>query len=325
MEAHAFLQYLFFSQWRRVRAQAAAAGIEIIGDIPIFTALDSADVWAHPELFQLDPLTLRPIAVAGVPPDYFSADGQLWGNPLYDWPAHAANGYAWWLDRLRAAFALADVVRIDHFRGFEAYWSVPAGAATARTGRWIQGPGLPFFSAVQAAIPGARLIAEDLGLLTPEITALREATGLPGMAVLQFAFGGSATNPYLPHNLRPNCVIYPGTHDNDTALGWYQTADESVRDHVRRYLRVSGREIGWDLIRSAYASVAGLAVIPLQDLLSLGPEGRFNTPGQAAGNWGWRYRAEQLERLQRDSAGYLRELAELHGRLRADLAKAARK
>ena len=324
-EAHAFLQYLFFTQWRQVRARVAAAGIEIIGDIPIFTALDSADVWAHPELFQLDPRTSRPRAVAGVPPDYFSADGQLWGNPLYDWPAQAATGYSWWLARLRAAFSLADVVRIDHFRGFEAYWSVPAGAATARTGRWVAGPGLPFFAAVQAALPGARLIAEDLGLLTPETTALREATGLPGMAVLQFAFGGDAANPYLPHNLRANCVIYPGTHDNDTALGWYQSADESVRDHVRRYLRVSGREIGWDLIRSAYASVASLAVIPLQDFLSLGPEGRFNTPGQAAGNWGWRYRAEQLERLQRDSAGYLRELAELHGRLRAQPVKQAKR
>ena len=324
-EAHAFLQYLFFTQWRQVRARVAAAGIEIIGDIPIFTALDSADVWAHPELFQLDPRTSRPTAVAGVPPDYFSADGQLWGNPLYDWPAHAANGYSWWLARLRAAFSLADVVRIDHFRGFEAYWSVPAGAATARTGRWVAGPGRPFFAAVQAALPGARLIAEDLGLLTPETTALREATGLPGMAVLQFAFGGDAANPYLPHNLRANCVIYPGTHDNDTALGWYQSADESVRDHVRRYLRVSGREIGWDLIRSAYASVAGLAVIPLQDFLSLGPEGRFNTPGQAAGNWGWRYRAEQLEHLQRDSAGYLRDLAELHGRLRAQPVKQTKK
>ncbi|MFZ9745122.1 MAG: 4-alpha-glucanotransferase [Opitutaceae bacterium] len=324
MEAHAFLQYLFFSQWRRVRTQAAAAGIEIIGDIPIFTALDSADVWAHPELFQLDPRTARPTAVAGVPPDYFSADGQLWGNPLYDWPVHAASGYGWWLDRLRAAFAFADVVRIDHFRGFEAYWSVPASAATARTGRWIEGPGLSFFSAVRTALPGARLIAEDLGLLTPETTALREATGLPGMAVLQFAFGGDAQNPYLPHNLHPNCVIYPGTHDNDTALGWYQTSDESIRDHVRRYLRISGREIGWDLIRCAYASVASLAVIPLQDLLSLGAEGRFNTPGQAAGNWGWRYRSEQLERLERDSAGYLRELAGLHGRLRTTPAKPGR-
>ena len=317
-EAHAFLQYLFFTQWRRVRKQAASAGIEIIGDIPIFTALDSADVWAQPELFQLDPRTSRPTGVAGVPPDYFSADGQLWGNPLYDWPAHAETGYAWWLARLRAAFAFADVVRIDHFRGFEAYWSVPAGSATARTGRWIPGPGLPFFAAVQRALPGARLIAEDLGLLTPETTALREATGLPGMAVLQFAFGADASNPYLPHNLRANCVIYPGTHDNDTTLGWYQSADESVRDHVRRYLRVSGREIGWDFIRAAYASVAGLAVISLQDFLSLGPEGRFNTPGQAAGIWGWRYRTEQLERLQSDSAGYLRELAELHGRLRME-------
>jgi len=193
-EAHAFLQYLFFAQWRRTRSRAAAAGIQIIGDIPIFTALDSADVWAHPELFQLDRRTSRPTAVAGVPPDYFSADGQLWGNPLYDWPAHAATGYAWWIARLRAAFTFADVVRIDHFRGFEAYWSVPAGAATARTGRWIPGPGLPFFAALKAALPSARLIAEDLGLLTPETTALPSRTPAPTTTTPRSA-GGRRSPP----------------------------------------------------------------------------------------------------------------------------------
>ena len=313
-EAYAFIQYLFYGQWASVRQRAAKLGIGIIGDTPIFTALDSADVWSNPELFQLDPKTSRPTAVARVPPDYFSADGQLWGNPLYDWPAHAADGYRWWLARLAANFELCDIVRIDHFRGFEAYWSVPAGAATARTGKWIPGPGLDFFNVVRAKMPDAKLIAEDLGLLTPETMALREATGLPGMAVLQFAFGGGSDNLYLPHNQRANCVVYPGTHDNDTTLGWYATTDEKTRDHVRRYLRVSGQEVGWDFVRSAYQSVANLAVIPLQDLLSLDSKARFNTPGKAQGNWSWRYRPEQLRTLREQSSGYLRELAALYGR-----------
>jgi 4-alpha-glucanotransferase len=313
-EAYAFIQYLFFGQWARLRAQAAKLGIRIIGDTPIFTALDSADVWTSPQLFQLDPKTHRPTAVAGVPPDYFSADGQLWGNPLYDWPAHASESYAWWIARLRASFDLCDVVRIDHFRGFEAYWSVPASSATARTGKWIPGPGLDFFRAVKAAMPGAQLIAEDLGLLTPATLALRDATGLPGMAVLQFAFGGKADNLYLPHNLRANSVIYPGTHDNDTTAGWYTTTDEASRDHLRRYLRVGGQEIAWDFVRTAYASVSNLAVISLQDLMSLGSEARFNTPGKSQGNWNWRYRPEQLSQLRQNSARYLRELAALYGR-----------
>ncbi len=313
-EAYAFIQYLFFGQWAQLRARATKLGIQIIGDTPIFAACDSADVWSAPQLFQLDRRTLRPTAVAGVPPDYFSADGQLWGNPLYDWPAHAAEKYAWWLARLRANFELCDIVRIDHFRGFEAYWSVPAGAATARGGAWITGPGLDFFRAVQRTIPGAKLIAEDLGLLTPATIALRQATGLPGMAVLQFAFGGKADNLYLPHNQQANTVVYSGTHDNDTTRGWYATADEKTRDHVRRYFRVSGQEVAWDFIRSAYSSVANLAVIPLQDLLSLGSEARFNTPGKSQGNWTWRYREEQLRSLADNSGAYLRELAALYGR-----------
>jgi len=313
-EAYEFIQYLFFGQWAQLRARATSRGIRIIGDTPIFTALDSADVWSSPHLFQLDPTTSRPTAVAGVPPDYFSADGQLWGNPLYDWAAHAAEGYAWWLARLRANFDLCDVVRIDHFRGFEAYWSVPADAPTARTGRWVTGPGLAFFRAVRTALPNVRLIAEDLGLLTPATLELRDATGLPGMAVLQFAFGGDADNLYLPHNQRANSVVYPGTHDNDTTLGWYATADEKTRDHVRRYLRVSGREVGWDFARVAYGCVAHLAILPLQDLMSLGSAARFNTPGSSQGNWTWRYRPEQLRDLHEKSAPYLRELAALYGR-----------
>jgi 4-alpha-glucanotransferase len=275
---------------------------------------DGADVWTHPELFELDRRTGRPLAVAGVPPDYFSADGPLWGNPLYDWPAHRADGYAWWLRRLRANLDLCDVVRIDHFRGFDTYWSIPAGAPDARTGRWRNGPGLEFFRKVREALPDCRLIAEDLGELSPSVVELREATGLPGMTILQFAFGGGADNLYLPHNLRANSVVYPGTHDNDTTLGWYAAAPEKTRDHVRRYFRVDGREIGWDFVRAAYAAVSNLAVIPIQDLLSLGPEARFNVPGRPDGNWQWRLPAGRLAALRRESAAYLRELGRLYGR-----------
>ncbi|HUL52863.1 MAG TPA: 4-alpha-glucanotransferase [Opitutaceae bacterium] len=315
VEGHAFSQYLFFGQWRRVRAVAAKRGVGIVGDLPIFVAMDSADVWSAPERFELDERTGRPLAVAGVPPDYFSADGQLWGNPLYRWDVHAADDYAWWRERLRAAFELYDVVRIDHFRGFADYWRVPVPAADARQGEWRSGPGLAFFDAARRALPGAKIIAEDLGELSGAARQLRRDTGLPGMAVLQFAFGGRSSNLYLPHNLEGNGVIYPGTHDNDTTLGWYAATGEPTRDHVRRYLRVSGTEIGWDFIRAAYAAVSRLAVIPLQDLLSLGSEGRFNTPGKADGNWQWRYRSAQLDRLSGRTAGYLRELANLHGRL----------
>jgi 4-alpha-glucanotransferase len=314
-EAHAFFQYLFYGQWREVRAKAKALDIALIGDAPIFVARDSADVWAHPELFQIDPGTGQPLAVAGVPPDYFSADGQLWGNPLYAWDRHAADGYAWWLARLRANFALCDILRIDHFRGFDTYWSIPPDATTAKAGRWENGPGLDFFSAVHHALPGCRLIAEDLGELMPSVHTLRRATGLPGMAILQFAFGGESDNTYLPHNLTANGVVYPGTHDNDTTAGWYQSAGEKSRDHVRRYLRIDGLEIAWDFVRAGYAAVSNLAVFPLQDLLGLGRAARFNTPGQPVGNWQWRYRADQLTTLHQSSAAYLRELGTLYGRL----------
>lgn len=313
-EAYAFLQYLFFGQWARVRARAAELGVGLIGDTPIFTAIDSADVWASPHLFHLDPATSRPTVVAGVPPDYFSADGQLWGNPLYNWQAHAAERYAWWIARIRANFNLCDVVRIDHFRGFDSYWAIPANAATARVGVWERGPGLEFFKAIHAAFPAAKFIAEDLGELTPSVVALREATGLPGMAILQFAFGVDAKNLYLPHNHRANSVVYPGTHDNDTTLGWYAATDEKSRDHIRRYLRVDGHEVGWDFLRASYASVANLTIVPLQDLMNLGPEARLNTPGKSQGNWTWRFRADQLRTLQAQSAGYLHDLAALYGR-----------
>jgi 4-alpha-glucanotransferase len=307
---------LFFAQWRALRAAATERGIEIIGDIPIFVAADSADVWANPELFELDAKTGRPLAVAGVPPDYFSTDGQLWGNPLYDWAKHSADGFKWWHARLRASFELCDVVRIDHFRGFDAYWRIPATAPTARTGEWVQAPGLELFKSVRAAFPQAKIIAEDLGELTPRVVALREATGLPGMAILQFAFGGDdAENLYLPHNLVPNGVIYPGTHDNDTTIGWYATTTEKERDHARRYLRVDGREIGWDFIRASYAAVSRLAVFPMQDVLSLGSEARFNAPGKPQGNWQWRARSAQIEQLiTGGTAAYLKSLGAMYGR-----------
>lgn len=315
-EAHAFFQYLFFEQWARVRRAAGERGIRLIGDAPIFVARDSADVWSRPDLFQINPKNGAPLAVAGVPPDYFSADGQLWGNPLYAWDKHAAEGYAWWLERLRANFALCDVVRIDHFRAFDTYWSIPSDAKTARNGEWKKGPGLPFFQAVKAALPDAKLIAEDLGDLFESVRELRDACGLPGMTILQFAFGGEADNLYLPHNLVSNAIVYPGTHDNNTTLGWYAAAGVKEKDHVRRYLRVDGREIGWDFIRTAYAAVSRLAILPMQDLLSLDGAARFNTPGVAAGNWQWRYTTAQIDALHAGSAEYLRALGELYGRER---------
>lgn len=314
IDAHAFTQYLFFGQWSQVRAATARRGITIIGDLPIFVARDSADVWADPNLFELDPQTAQPLAVAGVPPDYFSAEGQLWGNPLYRWEHHAADGFAWWMRRLRTAFAQHDVVRIDHFRAFDEYWRIPFPAATARHGTWEPGPGRRFFEQVRATFPDARIIAEDLGELTPSVIRLREETGLPGMAILQFAFGGGADNSYLPHQLSRNSVVYPGTHDNDTTRGWYASAPEAARDHARRYLEVNGTEISWDFIRAAYRSVSRLAVLPLQDLLSLDSRARMNTPGKPEGNWQWRYSSAQLASLGGDTTAYLRRIGELYGR-----------
>jgi 4-alpha-glucanotransferase len=314
IDAYRFGQYLFSGQWAQIRAAAKERGVQIIGDLPIFVAGDSADAWAVPQLFELDAKTFLPVAVAGVPPDYFSADGQMWGNPLYDWSAHRAEGYAWWCARLRASFDLCDVVRIDHFRGFDAYGRIPLPAENARKGEWVPGPGLDLFRAFQRVLPGARIIAEDLGILTDSVNELRINTGLPGMLVLQFAWGGDAKNTYLPHNAPRNAVIYPGTHDNDTTTGWYRNAAEHERDHVRRYLRVSGEDIAWDFIRASYASPARLAIVPLQDLFSLGSEARFNTPGVAAGNWRWRVRAEAMEKLFGNTANYLRELGTLCGR-----------
>ncbi len=324
VEAHQFYQYAFFAQWRKVRAEASKRGIGIIGDIPIFVAADSADAWASPGLFELGK-DGQPIAVAGVPPDYFSADGQLWGNPLYRWDVHARDGFAWWKERLRASFDMCDIVRIDHFRGFDAYWRIPLPAKNARTGEWKPGPGLDFFVAVSKEFPNAKIIAEDLGLLTPSVETLLKETGLPGMAVFQFAFGGDAKNVYLPHNLEKNGVVYPGTHDNDTTLGWYANADEKTRDHVRRYLRVDGTQIGWDFIREAFGAVSRIAVLPMQDLLSLGSEARLNSPGKPDGNWRWRLAEGDIERMvSGGSAAYLLGLSELSGRAPAPKAAAVR-
>ncbi|HEX5503681.1 MAG TPA: 4-alpha-glucanotransferase [Thermomicrobiales bacterium] len=304
-----FVQYRFCADYAALRRAARARGIRLIGDLPIFVARDSADVWAHPDLFLLD-ADGAPTAVAGVPPDYYSATGQLWGNPLYRWDAMARDGYAWWTARLRAALALYDLVRLDHFRGFEAYWAVPAGAETAANGRWVAGPRDDFFDAARAALGGLPFIAEDLGLITPEVHALRERVGLPGMKVLQFAFS-DPDSPYLPHTFTPDCVVYTGTHDNDTTRGWWAAADDAERAFARRYLGRDGADIAWDLIRLAFGSVAALAVVPLQDVLDLGSAARMNTPGVPTGNWAWRCPPGALTPAL---AARLRDLATVYGR-----------
>ncbi len=304
-----FAQFLFFHQWQALIRHAHGRGVHIIGDMPIFVAHDSADVWAHPHLFYLDE-NGQPTVVAGVPPDYFSPTGQRWGNPLYRWEAHKKEGYAWWLARFRALLQLVDIIRLDHFRGFAGYWEVPAQAPTAEHGRWVPGPGADFFAALQEALGNLPIIAEDLGEITPDVIALREQFHLPGMKILQFAFSGPE-NPFLPHHFTPHCVAYTGTHDNDTALGWYWSAPEHEKDYARRYLSVSGEDFAWDLIRMAWRSTAVFALAPMQDLLSLGSEARMNLPGRAAGNWAWRMPADALQPAIRDR---LRELNYLYHR-----------
>lgn len=302
---HTYIQYLFFKQWLALKGYANARGVQIVGDIPIFVAGDSADAWAHPDLFHLDGKG-RPTVVAGVPPDYFSATGQYWGNPLYRWDAMARDGYSWWIARFRNVFRLCDMVRLDHFRGFAAYWEVPVNAEqTAANGRWVPGPGRALFEAVRDALGERPIIAEDLGLITPDVVELREAMGFPGMRVLQFAFESDATDPYLPHNFDRNSVVYTGTHDNDTTLGWYRAASAQARANVARYLDIpmSGRTDDADamerlvtrkLVRAALGSVANMAIVPLQDLLELGSSARMNLPGRPGGNWKWRYQSGAL-------------------------------
>jgi 4-alpha-glucanotransferase len=318
IQRHKFHQFLFFRQWEALRRYTHARGIYLIGDLPIFVSHDSADVWEHPELFHLDE-SGKPTVVAGVPPDYFSATGQLWGNPLYRWENHAHEGYAWWLARLQNVLTLVDLIRLDHFRGFAAYWEVPANEPTAENGRWVPGPGATFFHIVKDALResslalnnGLPLIAEDLGEITPDVIELRDTFGLPGMKVLVFAFDSGPQNPFLPHNYTENCVVYTGTHDNDTARGWFENAPEGEKDFARRYLGCDGNNIAWDLMRAAWSSVAQIAIAPMQDLLNLDNQARMNYPGKASGNWTWRMPSDALNQELRQR---LRELNTLYGR-----------
>jgi len=287
VERQAFRQFLFFDQWARLRQRAHRLGLKVMGDAPMYVAGDSADVWAHPDLFLLD-RHLRPRAVAGVPPDFFTEAGQLWGNPLYAWGRHAADGYAWWISRLRALLDLTDLVRIDHFRAFVDYWEVPAGATSAAAGRWRPGPGAAFFTAAERALGTLPIVAEDLGELNPGVPALLAELGLPGMKVLQFAYDGKPDNSFLPENHPIDCVVYTGTHDNDTTAGWYRSLPPAARRRVSAAVGGDGRRISWRLIARAWESRAFLAVAPVQDLLGVGSEGRLNTPGSFGGNWTWR-------------------------------------
>lgn len=314
LHAQRFIQWVFDRQWTALRSYANQRGILVLGDLPIFVAMDSADVWTQTDQFFFDERN-QPTVVAGVPPDYFSETGQLWGNPLYRWDKMRATGYRWWLDRMRAALGRYDVVRIDHFRGFAGYWEVPAGQETAIKGRWVKGPGADFFQVLQRELgQDLPIVAEDLGEITQDVVELREEFGLPGMKVLQFAFGGRADNAFLPHNYAERFVAYSGTHDNDTSRGWYEgSSTPEERDHFRRYFATDGRDAAWSMIRGVLASVARLAVVPLQDVLDVGTEGRMNLPGRADGNWQWRYRAGALGD---GPEGRLLELTRLYGRER---------
>jgi 4-alpha-glucanotransferase len=307
-----FFQYIFFKQWSSLKTFANARGLKIIGDIPIFVAMDSSDVWSHPDLFFLDS-NEKPTVVAGVPPDYFSPTGQLWGNPLYRWDLHKSDGYNWWLERIRFTLKLVDIVRIDHFRGFGGYWEIPGEAPTAEHGRWVPGPGANFFKAVQTTFADMPIIAEDLGEITPDVHALRDEFELPGMKILQFAFSGP-DNPFLPHQFTRNSVVYTGTHDNDTARGWYDTAPEKEMEFARRYFLRSwqnGVDFAWDLIRTAWSSVPDFALAPMQDFLAFGTEARFNYPSRLGDNWEWRIINEDMSE---DLKNKIRELNWLYQR-----------
>jgi 4-alpha-glucanotransferase len=320
IEAQKFYQYLFHKQWTALKSYCAQNQIKIVGDIPIFVAYDSADVWANPDLFKLDDAG-NPLVVAGVPPDYFSKTGQLWGNPIYDWDRLRETGFQWWIERLRATLEVVDIARVDHFRGFAACWEIPAGDKTAENGRWVEAPGREIFDKLKADFGELPIIAEDLGVITPDVQALRDAFGFPGMRILQFAFRNN-TNTDLPHNYVSNTIVYTGTHDNDTAVGWFnseaglgstRTAEqiESERSFCMQYLNSDGKEIHWDFIRSAMATVAHTAIIPLQDLLGLGSDARMNLPASAEGNWRWRF---QQKALTRKISKRLKHLTELYVR-----------
>lgn len=317
IEQVCFEQFAFFWQWHLLREYANAKGVWLFGDMPIFVALDSAEVWAHREYFTLDERG-QPEVVAGVPPDYYSKHGQRWGNPLYRWERMQADGFKWWLARMHTQLELFDLVRIDHFRGFEAYWEIPASEDTAVKGHWVKAPGEALFDALHAQFDPLPIVAEDLGHITPEVHRLREKYGIPGMAVLQFAFDGGAGNPYLPHRLTPDTVVYTGTHDNDTTLAWYNALPWKTQDYVREYLGFPEESMPWPLIRAALASTARLAIVPLQDILGLGEGERMNTPGTTSGNWQWRFSWGQLER---QAAERVRRLVELYGRAPAGIAE----
>jgi 4-alpha-glucanotransferase len=323
IEAIKFWQFVFFRQWQALRTYAHDRGIRIIGDIPIYVAHDSADVWANPQFFLLD-AEGNPQRVSGVPPDYFSSTGQLWGNPIYNWSLLKETGYRWWIDRFRSALTLYDIVRIDHFRGFEAYWEVPGGETTAINGRWVKGPGAELFRVLQGEFGELPIIAENLGVITPEVEAIRHEFGFPGMAILQFAFGNDPQGPsFRPHNYPREVVAYTGTHDNDTTVGWWnstgagdsvRTPEDVAKEHAfaRAYLDFHDEPINWVLIRAVLASVANTAVVPMQDLLGLGNEARMNHPGTSSGNWRWRMRPGAID-LQLSAR--LQQLNSIYGRI----------
>jgi 4-alpha-glucanotransferase len=296
IEYWSFIQYLFFSQWFALKKYVGALGIEIIGDIPIYVAEDSVDTWSAPENFRLDKKTLEPSVVAGCPPDAFSDTGQLWGNLIYDWETMQKTGYKWWISRIRESLKLYDVVRIDHFRGFESYWAVPHGDKTAVNGRWEKGPGIELFNAIRAELGDINVIAEDLGYLTDQVRDFLEETGFPGMKILQFAFDGSNDNTYLPHRYIPKCVAYTGTHDNDTFLGWYEkTASENDIKNAKAYLGLNEAEgYSWGFIRGTWSTVADVSIAQMQDFIDLGNEARMNLPSSMGTNWSWRMKSDRL-------------------------------
>lgn len=312
IDTERFCQFLFFRQWMAVRSYANEAGIKIIGDMPIFVALDSADVWCNREMFKLND-DGTPRVVSGVPPDYFSSTGQLWGNPIYDWDAMRANRFGWWAARTSHTLASVDIIRVDHFIGLSRMWEVPGGDKTAENGQWVDVPGDELLNVLAESLNSLPFIAEDLGALTPQVEELRDRFDLPGMRILEYAFGGDPRDQYLPHNYVRNCVAYTGTHDNDTAVGWYRSTSKEQRGLCRRYLNANGREMHWTLIRGVMASIADTAIIPMQDLLGLDSSARMNTPAKKSGNWQWRLRESEPDD---DVIEKLRELTHMYGRQR---------
>jgi len=317
IDAQKFYQFLFFKQWHQLKAYAKERGVKIIGDMPLFVAHNSADVWANPTLFKLNE-DGSAMVVAGVPPDYFSEDGQLWGNPIYDWDAMREDNFAWWLARMRATLEQVDIVRIDHFRGLAATWEVPANNNTAKHGSWVEVPGQELLIEFEKAFHDLPILAEDLGMITPDVEAMRDDFGIPGMKILQFGLSGDARNKYLPHHYLHNCAVYTGTHDNDTVVGWYRERLASEKEYAARelkfclrYLHSDGSEIHWNFIRAALSSVANVAIIQLQDLLGLDSTARMNLPATDKGNWNWRFRVEMLTKEVSDK---LKEMTELYGR-----------